>query len=66
MTLKETLDFVDVGNKSINLSSMNGKDYYYIDRDEFERDEECEKLLASEVLSVDADGGHNTVIFYLY
>jgi len=66
MTLREALDFVHVGNKNIGLSSIKGKEYYYTDRDEFERDEECEKLLSSEVIDVDADGCDNTVVFYLW
>lgn len=66
MTLKETLNFVDVGNQHILLSDKNGKEYYYNYTHQFEESEEYEKLLPLEVINIDADGYNDTVVFYLW
>ena len=66
MTLKEALDFVDVGNQHILLSDKNGKEYYYNYTYQFEESEEYEKLLSLEVTNIDADCCDNTVVFYLW
>ena len=66
MTLKEALDFVDVGNKHILLSDKNGKEYYYNYAYQFEESEEYEKLLPLEVINIDADCYNDAVVFYLW
>lgn len=66
MTLKEALDFVDVGNQHILLSDKNGKEYYYNYTYQFEESEEYEKLLPLEVISIDADCYNDAVVFYLW
>lgn len=66
MTLKEALNFVDIGNQHILLAYGSNKEYYYDYMYEFEESEEYEKLLSLEVTSIDADGYNNTVVFYLW
>ena len=67
MTLKEALDFVDIGHQSILLSDKDGNEYSYNYLYLFEEDTETyNKLLPLEVTSIDADGWNDTTVFYLW
>lgn len=66
MTLKEALNFVDVGHQHILLSDKNDKEYYYNYMYQFEASDDYQKLLPLEVTNIDADGWNDTVVFYLW
>ena len=67
MNLKESLDFIDVGNQHILLSDKDSNEYYYNYMYLFKEDTETyNKLLPLEVINIDADGYNNTITFYLW
>ena len=66
MTLKEALNFVDIGNQHILLVDKDGKEYQYNYMYQFEESEDSQKLLSLEVTNIDADGYNDTVVFYLW
>ena len=66
MTLKEALNFIDIGNQPILLSDKNCKEYYYHSVEELQSDEQYKELSQLKVVNIDADGWQDTVVFYLW
>ena len=67
MTLKEALDFVDIGHQHILIVDKNSNEYYYHSLEDLESDyPTIEGLYKLEVTNIDADGYNDTVVFYLW